>query len=185
MTKADRDRWNQRYQENDRWQQGHEPFPWLIKQEPHLTGGLAIDLACGSGHNTIWLARRGYRAIGVDGSRVAVQRAYQEARQCGLADRVSFVEADLDRFWLPPQHFDLVVVIRFLNRDLFPPILNTLKPGGLLIYVTLNWRWLDHHPDTDPVYLLQPDELKQAFKELQLISYSEVGDLSRLIARKC
>lgn len=184
MAKADRDRWNQRYQENKRWQHEHKPFPWLVEQEPLLTGGLALDLACGVGHNAQWLARRGYRVIGVDGSRVAVQRAYRETRQLGLADRVSFVEADLDQFWLPPQHFDLVVIIRFLNRDLFPPLQNALKTGGLLIYATLNWRWLDHYPDTDPVYLLQPGELKQAFNALQLVSYSEEGDLSRLIARK-
>ncbi len=183
MSRADRERWDERYQ-TEKWDTEHEPFPVLVKYADRRMGGLALDLACGLGHNSVWLARHGYRVLGVDISRVALERGLAAARCQGVADSILFVEADLEHFRVPPERFDLIGVIRFLNRDMFPNIQAALKPGGQLIYATLNWRWLISHPETERRYLLEPGELLSAFSGLDVIVHSEEGDLSHLVARK-
>jgi hypothetical protein len=75
-------------------------------------------------------------------------------------------------------------MIRFLNRDLFPWLVRALKPGGLLMIATLNWRFAHENPDTPRQYLLNPDELRLAFPALHLELYQEEEDMSYLRARK-
>jgi SAM-dependent methyltransferase len=56
----------------------------------------AIDLGCGEGAVAIYLARRGFTAIGVDFSAAALWQARRAAAFAGLDDtRVRFIEADL------------------------------------------------------------------------------------------
>lgn len=45
---------------------------------------LALDLGCGHGDNTLRLAERGYRALGLDVSATAVARARRRAADTGL-----------------------------------------------------------------------------------------------------
>ena len=183
MSRTDRQRWDERYEE-EKWKGAREPYPLLTRHVPPGAGGLALDVACGLGHNLLWLAGQGYRGIGVDVSRVALEQALGQARAAGLADRVLFVQADLDRFRLPPGSFDLVVVIRFLDRELFPALEAALRPGGLLVYATLNWRRAETHPEVAPEYLMGPGELHEAFTGLRVTHYDEAGDHSELVARK-
>jgi hypothetical protein len=100
------------------------------------------------------------------------------------ADRALFAQVDLDRFRPPAGRFDAVLVARFLKRRLLRPLGNALKPGGLLIYRTLNWRRALADPDTPPQYLLAPGELLRAFAGLEPLVHAEEGEMSYLVARK-
>ncbi|HEC22062.1 MAG TPA: class I SAM-dependent methyltransferase [Chloroflexi bacterium] len=183
MTQQDQERWNERYR-SPRWKGGPLPHSLLSEYAGLLTGGLALDLACGLGQNALWLAEHGYRVIAVDISRVALRRGLKAARRQGLADRVLFVQADLDHFRPPAESCDLICVFRFLNRGLFPAIRAALRPGGVLIYATLNWRRAQTHPDVPREYLLRPGELGRAFGEMEIIAQGENGETSHLIARR-
>ncbi len=55
--------------------------------------GAALDLGCGSGHWTVELARRGWRAVGVDVVPQALRRARQRATRAQLP--ATFLEADV------------------------------------------------------------------------------------------
>jgi SAM-dependent methyltransferase len=55
----------------------------------------AIDLGCGSGANVVFLADRGFEAVGVDFSKVAIERARKVARDRGLDDRARFTVGDV------------------------------------------------------------------------------------------
>jgi tellurite methyltransferase len=101
-----------------------------------------------------------------------------------LIERLLCVQADLDRFRFPPAAFDLICVFRFLNRGLFPALVRGLKPGGLLIYETFNWRWIEERPDVNPDYMLRPGELLEAFGGLDVVVHSEQGVRSQLVARR-
>ncbi|HLV44192.1 MAG TPA: class I SAM-dependent methyltransferase [Aggregatilineales bacterium] len=183
MTRDDLARWDDRYRRED-WKNARDPYPLLAEHVPPIADGFALDLACGLGHNSIWLARHGYHVLGVDLSRVALEKARKAASAAGMAERVRFAQVDLDHYRPPAGCFDLVAVIRFLDRALFPYIAASLKPGGLLIYATLNWRRRETHPEVEPVYLLQPGELKTSFPGFELLHASEVGDHSEIVARK-
>jgi len=190
MTHEDRQRWDDRYRAADDWQTENQPFPWLVSHVPAghgslpLHGGLALDLACGLGHNAIWLAGQGYRVVGMDVSRVGLMRAAESARQRGVADRVAFVQADLDAFRPAPDSVDLISVIRYLNRAMFPALAAALRPGGVLIYATFNASRSETHSDVNPAYLLQPGELRTAFPGLVVTDSDERDGMSYLAARR-
>lgn len=184
MTQDDRAKWDDRYTSDPLWQRDRRPFPWLVEHVQPSDGGLALDLACGLGQNAVFLARQGYRVIAVDGSGVGLRRGLAAAREESLADRILFVQADLDSFRPTPGCCDLICVIRFLSRELFPWLVAALRPGGLLIYATLNWRWGETHPEVNPDFLLKPGELLGAFPDLELVDHRENAEMSYCAAFK-
>ena len=77
---ADAERWDARYREEN-YPGGTEPSPFLREILPVLPCGCALDLACGAGRNAVFLAAYGWRVIGMDSSRVALERAAALASQ--------------------------------------------------------------------------------------------------------
>ncbi len=181
MSRDDRQKWDAR------WAEMEEPAPpdaLLQEAEELLSGGLALDLACGRGQNALWLAAHGYRVLGVDGSRVALSSAREEAVRRGLGRRVLFVQADLD-VWRPlPATYDLVAVFRFLDRSLFPHLRAALRPRGLLFYATRHRGVLRWRPDATQEFLLRRGELPSHFPGWEIVRHQEGPKNARLVARK-
>ncbi len=167
MSHPDADRWNARYQQ-DPYRTLLEARP-LLAQNAHLLPrqGLAFEAAMGLGANSAFLLERGLRVIGVDVSDVAVRQARQ--RLPGLMA----VVADLNRFYLPADTFDVILNFYYLQRDLWPVYKRALRPGGLLFFETLTLEMLQIHPETEPAYLLKPGELRQAFEDMEILVYRE------------
>ena len=71
-----------------------------------VSPGRAVELGCGTGTNSVYLAQRGFEVTALDCSPLALERAKQRAAQAGVS--VDFVLADLCQFEkvLPP--FDFV-----------------------------------------------------------------------------
>jgi tellurite methyltransferase len=89
---------------------------------------------------------------------------------------------------LPESHFDLIVVTRYLQRDLFPSIASAVRPGGIILYETFTvaQRALGRGP-TSPDHLLEPGELRNRFDELDVLFYEEVSQpeaVARVVARR-
>ncbi len=185
--RVDREKWDSRYRE--RYPAGVQlpgPRPWLSRHRSLLTGGRALDLACGLGRSAVFAARCGYVVDAVDISIEALARLKLEVEESGLP--VNPIQADLDYFPLPKRTYDLVMVFYFLDRRLFGPIGEALVPGGLLIYETFNVHFLQIMPDVAPERLLRPAELCRAFGDWEILDYREKteGDrpTSAIVARK-
>ena len=132
------------------------------------------------------LAAEGFVTFGVDLRLDAVATAVERARARGRVVRGWC--ADLTTHPLPRERFALVVVTRYLQRDLFPALAATLAPGGVLLYETFTEgeRALGRGP-TSPDHLLKTGELRAAFADFDVLSYEEVMEpdaLARLAARK-
>ncbi len=125
MAEADRIKWDSRYLENPG---ALAPSPLLTRFAPLATVGKALDLACGNGRNSIYLAERGFFVDAVDISTVATNRL------AGKHPNINVICTDLDTWSVPQNRYELIVNIRFLDRRLFPMIRNGLKPGGVLIF---------------------------------------------------
>jgi SAM-dependent methyltransferase len=121
-----------------------------------LTPGEALDLGCGPGGDTLWLARRGWRVTAVDISAVAIARLADRAHSLGLGDRVTPEQHDLAESF-PAGRFDLVSA-HYLHTSFElprPRVLRTaahaLSPGGRLLVVDHGsiapWSW-NQDPDT-------------------------------------
>src|SRR5258708_27701841 len=84
----------------------------------------ALDVATGRGRHTWRLARAGFKTFGVDLAPGMVRDARTIAFRAGV--EVACWCADLSQHPLPRSRFDLVVVTRFLDRELFPAIRATV-----------------------------------------------------------
>ncbi|HEX7044127.1 MAG TPA: class I SAM-dependent methyltransferase [Burkholderiales bacterium] len=171
MTSADRERWDRKYAAGNP-SPAPAPNPLLARFAHLLDGrGVALDVACGIGQNAIALAARGYRVLGVDGSRRALEHARAAIAERGLA--VQLVHADLDTFALAPDACALIAVFRYLDRRLFVRLREWLAPGGLLLYETFNVNQRRVAPQMNPDYLLAPGELARAFEDFQTIGTND------------
>lgn len=160
-------KWNARYRTNDE-PSYQRPREFLVEQAVYLpTSGLALDVAMGLGGNAGFLLERGLRVIGLDVSEVGARRA--KSRWPNLLAAVF----DLARFNLPQTAFDVLLNFYFLQRDLWPLYRRVIRSGGVLIMETLMIDNLINRPDYNPDYLLQPDELRLAFADWDVIVYRE------------
>ena len=106
--------------------------------------------------------------ISIAALRIAVEAAWQRK----LA--VDFIAADLTRYPLPRAYFDIVCVFRYLDRAIVPLLVETLKPGGWLLYQTFTVDQLAFgHGPRSPEHLLRPGELRELFSGCSVLHYGE------------
>lgn len=174
MPLTDRERWNRKYARGE-GPAHFEPKDFLTAHAGLLTGGRALDVACGFGGNTLFLAAQGYHVDAVDVSEVALRQAWDEAGRRGLQGQIHLIQANLDRWWVPAARYDLLLVFYYLNRDLWPDLFAGLRPGGLLLEAHRNRRLIRGRPDFDPGYLLEVGELHGRAQEagLEILHYAE------------
>jgi SAM-dependent methyltransferase len=99
--------WNRRYAGSELlW--SATPNRFLVAEVAGLAPGRALDLACGEGRNSIWLAEQGWRVTGVDFSDVALDKARRIAERRGI--EVEWVHADLVQYEPPTAEYDLVAL---------------------------------------------------------------------------
>lgn len=165
------------------------PSPFLERVTPMLTPGRALDLASGSGRAAVHLALAGLavEAWDVDATALELARAFAARQGAPITTRV----CDLERgdLKLPEPGFDVIVVIRYLHRPLFPWIERALAPGGTLVYETFRrGQEAFGHPRRDR-HLLEPGELRTAFPSLSIEVHEEDHPgtppvMARLLARR-
>jgi len=100
-----------------------------------------LDLGCGFGASTWFLAREGFSVDGIDGSAVIIKRLSERLRLEGVGARV--ISGDIGDLPYPPQHFDCVVDIACLmcndpdsTRNILEGVLDRLKTGGKIFSMT-------------------------------------------------
>jgi tellurite methyltransferase len=153
---SDRERWDRKY-DAGRGPAHFQPNRLLTGSRRLLSGGRALDVACGFGGNALYLAAEGYQVHAVDASVVALAQAQAEATRRSLT--LHLVQADLARWWVPPGRYDLIAVFNYLNRGLEPVLVDGLRPGGLLFQAGRNRHFLGVRPDFDTAFLWGPGEL--------------------------
>lgn len=170
-----RDRWNERYAEPAREWLPASPAEWLVEHAGLLPGGgRALDVACGDGRNALYLAQLGYMVDAIDVSDVAIAALRVETHARGLSMTISPRVVDLECDPLPAGPYDVIVMLNFLQRDLFEPLARALAPGGLLVFETLAQCHVDELGHSfNPAYLLQPGELPEALAGLEVIDRHE------------
>src|SRR5262245_11784957 len=147
---------------------------WLGRVPPGRSGARALDVAMGRGRHSSAIARAGFRTFGVDRDLDSLRFAVAEARAQGI--EISALCADLVGFPLPEGRFDLIVVARYLQRDLFPSLVRALTPSGVLLYETFTTEQLKAGTGpTSAAHLLAPAELKQSLAALDVLFYEEVS----------
>lgn len=149
--------------------------------------GRALDLAGGAGRHSIWLAERGWDVTMVDTSEVALDITRERAAAAGVD--IDLIHADLAADDLPSGPWDLVLVVHYLQRDLFPPVIEELADGGLVAFSIATVRNVERHERPTLPYLLDEGEAPSLVDGLRIIHYAEGWSIesrheARLVARK-
>ena len=134
MAEEDRNRWNTRYREGVVHFAKADPGVVSVLSQIQ-TPGLAVDIACGSGRHTLWLARKGWRADALDVSDAALEQL-QDIIDRENMPAIQPLRVDLDQ-WRPEENrYDLALMAYFWDEQVCARAQSALKPGGHLILRT-------------------------------------------------
>lgn len=174
------------------------PSSLVLESTANLKPGTALDVGMGNGRNAIYLARKGWKVVGIDSSDAAIKQA-----QAGAAKLGAQIDARKGRFEdlrIGAAEYDLILCmyVNDLAVKQARKIIAALKPNGLLIVE-------DYHSDA-AFANLKPDppqtgyktnELLRAFNALRILRYEDRSaqaewsngpdgraPLVRLVARK-
>jgi SAM-dependent methyltransferase len=154
---------------------GEKPPDPVVIEAARITGpGRALDLACGLGRHTRYLAERGWRVTAVDSSAVALRVLREQA-----LPNVEVVQADLEQheYQIAREGFDLILDCLYLQRSLFPAIRAGVRRDGLFagVFATAGM---------NPAFLVAPGEIRSVFEDWELLLYTESEQRTSIIARR-
>ncbi len=159
-----------------------DPAPSLFLAQQlqlhRLPKGKALDVAAGSGRNALYLASHGFQIDAMDRDEQAMAQLAATAKQRNLLN-LTVRTVDLERKTeerpeFPPQEYDVIVVSFYLHRALFPALIDSLKPNGVLIYETfIIDNYLRHHHPRRWEFCLAHNELLRLTSTLRVVSYDE------------
>ena len=154
------------------------PAQFLIQQLHRLPKGKVLDVAAGGGRHALFLAQLGYGVDAVDRDEESLAQLSAIARARGLTG-ISPRVLDLEQ--TPPQEpdlgheaYDAILVFFYLHRPLFPYLIDSLKPGGVLLYetFTVDNHLQRRHPKRRE-FCLAPCELLSLTAGLRILHYDE------------
>jgi len=136
-----------------------------------LPRGRALDIACGQGRNSLYLAELGFEVVAMDISPVALDEGRKRAELTQL--RIDWRQTDLEAIRLDEAAYDLIVNFNYLQRSLILQIKRAVRTGGHIIFETylIDQKELGHPKNPD--YLLRHNELLEHFHEFRILYYRE------------
>ncbi len=170
---------------NTEYTQGSPHFRALSSEEPSISAitfvryleerqiplrGNLLEVGCGMGRNSNWLSQKGFDAIGVDFSKVAIQQAQSRAEGLGLVARYQVLDI-ADRWPFADESMDYVldfVTSHLLTREQLESykeqLARVLKKDGLFVIYTLDrtndkeaQKLLQEHPGPEPNTYVIPE----------------------------
>jgi len=150
---------------------GATPSPFVVEHVALAPPGRAFDVACGAGRHALLLARLGRIVEAADWSFARCRDLRAAALGEGL--RVDVVCADLERWPLPRRRYGVVVNTLYLDRALFPRLVEALVPGGLLLFETFTAAQLATGHPRNPDFVLQPGELPRLASGMHIVAQRE------------
>lgn len=169
MSELDLSKWNQRYLEDS--YRKNNPVSLVRDWLQKMPSGKALDVACGAGRNSLFLAAAGYRVDAIDISPEGLKKARQSATEQGL--EVNWIEHDFDRPYSFDTDYDVILVMWYVNLGLLRRLGDCLAPGGVIL--------CEEHLITDEDVIgpssndfrVAPGALRDAVSGLELLLYEE------------
>ena len=147
------------------------PSEWVKRWAGFIpAGGEVLDLACGSGRHSRYLAAAGYRVCAID-------RDVEAVAVLSGVPGVSVQVADLEGMPWPLEggRFAGIVVANYLHRPLFPHLLDALREDGVFIYETFALGNERFGKPSNPDFLLRPGELLDVLRgRLRPVAYEDL-----------
>ncbi len=168
MAEVDKQRWDEKHAQDT---MPHVPIKFITEYAHLAKGKDALDIACGNGRHSKYLTTLGFEVDALDISSVAI------AQLQGIP-HINAMEVDFDNYTLKENSYDLIVCTYFLERKLFPQMIEALKSDGIILMET----FVDHKDNgrkaTNPTFRLKEGELEAYFSQhCELIHMEEWWDI--------
>lgn len=169
MAQKDKIKWDNKYKELPKLLEKRDPCEKLVKYINKVSKGKALDVACGSGRNTIYMAGNGFKVDALDISSVALESLSKLENP-----NINTLLVDLDEYTFQENFYNLITKTNFLDRDIIEKIKKALKKDGIIIIETYMEDENNEKKDSNPDYLLKKDELKSFFTDgFEILDYDE------------
>ena len=163
--------WNERYRSGERAAEDLRAAParLLMETAKQLEPGKALDLACGTGRNALWLAEHGWSVTAVDGAAAAIDILRSRASKRAVTVDARVADLEKSEYRIEDSSWDLIAMCYYLQRNLFEPAKQGVAPGGILlaiVHIT--------EPGEEPTaHRLRPGELERYFQGWEILHRHE------------
>ena len=173
MAKRDQIKWNHRYGNLRKKYTVLAPSDCLIRHQLFLLNQpkrKVLDLACGMGRNSFYLAKMGFEVDAWDISNIAISYINNNKNTLSINAR----QIDLDEVVIPKKVYSIILNFNFLDRKLFPKIKAALPIGGLIFFESFSLlQNSKQYTSETPKYTLGQKELLNEFSDFEIIDYQE------------
>ena len=143
------------------------PSNWVRRWSPLAPpGSTVLDVACGAGRHLRWMHERGHPTVGVD-------RCADAVAACAAWGEIHCADIEEGPWPFAGRQFGAVIVTNYLWRPLLPTLINSVAPGGVLIYETFGSGNETVGRPARADFLLQPGELLAACAALRTVAYED------------
>ncbi|MGO4378612.1 class I SAM-dependent methyltransferase [Pseudoduganella sp. RAF19] len=148
-----------------------DPSVWVQRFAPLIPGGEVLDLACGNGRHSRYMAALGHLVVAVDRDPQALAAAADD----GIVTSEIDLEVEGAAWPFGPARFAGIVVTNYLHRPLIGDMLGSLAPNGVLIYETFSEGNAAFGKPSNPAFLLKPGELLELAQQhgLRVIAFED------------
>ncbi len=172
------------------------PAPEVIAAAKMLKSGKVLDIGCGLGRNSLYLAKQGFDVTAIDLSQVAIQMLREEATQRGV--QINAIIGDVKQALLPTD-YSLIICTRTLqhlevanSQWMIKRMQEKVIPGGLNVVTVYCHGPLEDDRIFTPGHFFNKNEIRDLYKDWKIVSHTlevenlvtEENDFETLIAQK-
>ncbi len=174
MAQEDQIKWDRKYLDNAALLMPRKPSAILQEYIGLTPDKKALDIACGTGRNTLYLAENGFEVDALDISAVALQELSQHMKKVTDIDKIHTQLVDLEEYDPPKSAYGLIIQSNFLIRPLVYRLSEALVKNGIMIIDTYMLHEENEKKPSNPEFYLKPGELKEFFGDgHEILDYRE------------
>ncbi len=174
MSIQDKEKWDVKYLKKSQLLRPREASKNLQECIFHCKGTKALDLACGAGRNSVFLAEHGFDVDAIDIAKIAIEALNSEAKNKNLLSKISTHHVDLDTYVIQENIYDIIIMTNYLDRTVLESAKSALKKDGILFVETYMVSDDNEKEQSNPDNLLKNQELKEMLDDSwQILHYDE------------
>jgi len=129
-----------------------------------------LDVACGSGRDSVFMASKGWSMTSVDHSQSALERLRLLAKTNRQSVDERLFDLERDDLWFSSirSSYSAIVVVRYLHRPIFEQLKTLIAPNGFIIYQTFMRGSEKLGSPKNPRFLLENGELAELFSDFKI-----------------
>jgi tellurite methyltransferase len=167
----------------DRHIWGSKQAPIVEKSVKYIQEKHVLDLGVGEGKDAIFLTKKGYSVLGVDCSKVGIERLSKNLENENV--KIQIKKSNIINFKYPRKYSAIYLIdtLQFLERKHITKVIEDIKShtlkGGINVIKVVTVKDPQYGKQKDRVFF-EIGELKQYYKDWKIVYYEEyISELER------